>query len=165
MDIYIYIYLSIYLSVYLSIYVSIYLSIYLCVQRKILQWKICHYQKYIAITKQNWKCYDFVHVINCTHKLTCVCAHTCMCNRMYLREQYASDIGKYFSSFLITPVVVGFISMFILLFKIVFFIIVNSYVKKSLLKNSFKFNTTTFKQSLFIHLIIAPMQFFWSLFK
>ena len=43
------------------------------------QWKI--YPK--------WKHYDFARVINCTHKLTWVCACRCMCDCTHLREQYA----------------------------------------------------------------------------
>ena len=32
--------------------------------------------------------YDFAHAINCTRKLTCVCAYMCMCDCTHLREQY-----------------------------------------------------------------------------
>ena len=39
--------------------------------------------------KTKWKDYDFVRVINCTYKLTHVCACTCACNCMHLREQCA----------------------------------------------------------------------------
>ena len=35
------------------------------------------------------KYYDFAHAINCTRKLTCMCA--CACDRMHLREQYVSS--------------------------------------------------------------------------
>ena len=56
---------------------------------KILQWKISSYEKYIII-KQKWRYYDFAHAINCTHKVTCVCAHAITCDRTCLREQYAN---------------------------------------------------------------------------
>ena len=35
------------------------------------------------------KYYDFVRAINCTRKLTYVCAYACACDRTRLREQYA----------------------------------------------------------------------------
>ena len=37
------------------------------------------------------KYYDFARAINCTHKLTCVCAYACMCDCTSLREQYANQ--------------------------------------------------------------------------
>ena len=57
---------------------------------KILPWKMFPYEKYIIMTKQKWKYYDFTLVINCTHKLTCVCTYTCAFNCTCLREQYDS---------------------------------------------------------------------------
>ena len=33
------------------------------------------------------KYYDFARAINCTRKLTCVCANACACDRTHLREQ------------------------------------------------------------------------------
>ena len=38
------------------------------------------------------KYYDFACAINCTHKLTYVCACVCTCNRTCLKEQYASRL-------------------------------------------------------------------------
>ena len=38
--------------------------------------------------KTKWKDYDFVCVINCTHKLTCMCACTYVCDHTHLSEQY-----------------------------------------------------------------------------
>ena len=38
------------------------------------------------------KYYDFARAINCTRKLTCVCA--CACDRKRLREQYALTFQK-----------------------------------------------------------------------
>ena len=35
------------------------------------------------------KYYDFARAINCTGKLTCVCAYACACDRTRLRKQYA----------------------------------------------------------------------------
>ena len=57
---------------------------------KILPWKMFPYEKYIIMTKQKWKYYDFALVINCTHKLTCVCTYTYAFNCTCLREQYDS---------------------------------------------------------------------------
>ena len=39
------------------------------------------------------KYYDFAHAINCTHRLTCMCAYAWACDRTHLREQYASQIA------------------------------------------------------------------------
>ena len=36
----------------------------------------------------NWKYYDFAHAINCTCKLTWVCACACTCDCMRLKEHY-----------------------------------------------------------------------------
>ena len=51
--------------------------------------KILPHEKYIIITKQKWKYYDFAREINCTCELTCVCACMCSCNHTRLREKYA----------------------------------------------------------------------------
>ena len=37
------------------------------------------------------KYYDFTHAINCTRKLTCMCACTCAYDHTHLREQYEND--------------------------------------------------------------------------
>ena len=38
--------------------------------------------------------YDFARAINCTRKLTCVCAYACACDRTRLREQYEAYVRK-----------------------------------------------------------------------
>ena len=40
------------------------------------------------------KYYDFARAINCTRKLTCVCAYACACDRTRLREQYEAYVHK-----------------------------------------------------------------------
>ena len=45
-------------------------------------------------TKQKWKYYDFIGAINCTHKLTCVCA----CDYTLLREPYANMMPRFLKS-------------------------------------------------------------------
>ena len=42
------------------------------------------------------KHYDFAHAINCAHKLTCVCAYACACNRTHLREQHDISLCHFF---------------------------------------------------------------------
>ena len=49
-------------------------------------------------TKQKWKYYDFIGAINCTHKLTCVCACTCACDYTLLREPYANMMPRFLKS-------------------------------------------------------------------
>ena len=58
-----------------------------------VQWKISPYEKYITITKQKWKYYDFARAINCTHKLTCVCL--CMHVRSHTSQGTVWLIIKY----------------------------------------------------------------------
>ena len=61
---------------------------------KVLGWKyfITNYILnflYIIFNEKSfkWKYYYFMRAINCTHKLTCVCAYMWACNRTHLTEQ------------------------------------------------------------------------------
>ena len=57
--------------------------------------KISPYEKYIILTKQKSKYYDFARAVNCTRKLSCLCAYACTCDCTRVRKQYATVSGKY----------------------------------------------------------------------
>ena len=56
--------------------------------------KVSPYEKYILMTKQRWKYYDFPRAISFTREFTCMGVCTCACNFTCLREQYAKHKHK-----------------------------------------------------------------------
>ena len=55
-------------------------------------WEHSSYRNYI-IKNKKWKYYDFVHIIYCMCKFTCVCACACVWDHKCLREQCAYQRG------------------------------------------------------------------------
>ena len=53
------------------------------------------------------KYHDFARAINCTRKLTCVCAYACACDRTRLREQYVKR------DYALLPLVISFFSSYL----------------------------------------------------